>query len=44
MLLKILVYNGLLTGMGYPTGKKTRTGTGMNSNPHVGMDFLAGRS
>jgi hypothetical protein len=36
----------MLSGMGYPTGKKTRTGTGMgkNSNPDVGMGFLAGRS
>jgi hypothetical protein len=36
----------MLSGMGYPTGKKTRAGTGMgkNSNPHVGMDFLAGGS
>jgi hypothetical protein len=37
---------GMLSGMGYPTGKKTRAGTGMgkNSNPHAGMGFLAGRS
>jgi hypothetical protein len=36
----------MLSGMGYPRGKKTRTGTGMgkNSNPHVGMVFLAGTS
>ena len=35
----------MLSGMGYPTGKKTRAGTGMgkNLNPHVGMGFLAGR-
>jgi hypothetical protein len=32
----------MLLGMGYPTGKKTRSGTGMgkNSNPHAGMSFL----
>jgi hypothetical protein len=31
--------------MGYPTGKKTRAGTGMskNLNPHAGMGFLAAR-
>jgi hypothetical protein len=31
--------------MGYPTGKKLHTGTGMgkNLNPHAGMGFLAGR-
>jgi hypothetical protein len=36
----------MLSGMGYPTGKKTRAGTGMgkNSNPHVGMGSLTGRS
>jgi hypothetical protein len=30
--------------MGYPTGKKTHTGTdtGKNLNPHAGMGFLAG--
>jgi hypothetical protein len=35
----------MLSGMGYPTGKKTRTGTGMgkNLNPHAGMGFLVGR-
>jgi hypothetical protein len=35
----------MLSGMGYPTGKKTHAGTGMgkNLNPHAGMDFLAGR-
>jgi hypothetical protein len=37
---------GMLSGMDYPTGKKTRAGTGMgkNLNPHAGMSFLAGRS
>jgi hypothetical protein len=37
---------GMLSGMGYPTGKKPRMGTGMgkNSNPHAGMGFLVGRS
>jgi hypothetical protein len=46
MFSNILVYNGMLSGMGYPTGKKTCAGTGMgkNSNPHAVMDFLAGRS
>jgi hypothetical protein len=31
--------------MGYPTGKKTRAGTGIgkNLNSHAGMGFLAGR-
>jgi hypothetical protein len=35
---------GMLSGMGYPMGKKTRAGTGMgkNLNPHAGMGFLAG--
>jgi hypothetical protein len=35
----------MLLGMGYPTGKKTRAGTGMgkNLNPHAGMGFLAGK-
>jgi hypothetical protein len=35
----------MLSGMGYPTGKKTRTGTGMgkNLNPHAGVGFLVGR-
>jgi hypothetical protein len=35
----------MLSGMGYPTGKTTRTGTGMgkNLNPHEGMSFLVGR-
>jgi hypothetical protein len=33
---------GMLSGMGYLIGKKTRVGTGMskNSNPHEGMGFL----
>jgi hypothetical protein len=37
---------GMLSGMGYPTGKKTRAGMdmGKNSNPHAGMSFLAGMS
>jgi hypothetical protein len=36
----------MLSGMGYPTGKKARAGTGMgkNSNLHAGMGFLAGMS
>jgi hypothetical protein len=35
----------MLSGMGYPTGKKICAGTGMakNLNPHAGMSFLAGR-
>jgi hypothetical protein len=35
----------MLSGTGYPTGKKTHTGTGMgkNLNPHVDMGFSAGR-
>jgi hypothetical protein len=36
----------MLSGMGYPTGKKTRAGTdmGKNSSPHAGIGFLAGKS
>jgi hypothetical protein len=36
---------GMLSGMGYPMGKKTRTGTGMgkNLNRHASMGFLVGR-
>jgi hypothetical protein len=35
----------MLSGMGYPTGKKTHADTSMgkNLNPHAGMSFLAGR-
>jgi hypothetical protein len=35
----------MLSGTGYLTGKKTRTGAGMGKNlyPHAGMGFLSGR-
>jgi hypothetical protein len=35
----------MLSGTGYPTGKKTRAGAGMCRNlyPHAGMGFLSGR-
>jgi hypothetical protein len=35
----------MLSVMGYPMGKKTRTGMSMGKdlNPHAGMGFLTGR-
>ena len=35
----------MLSGTGYPTGKKTHAGAGMGKNlyPHAGMGFLTGR-
>jgi hypothetical protein len=35
----------MLSGTGYPTGKKTRAGAGMGKNlyPHAGVGFLSGR-